>query len=189
MLMKLTQYCKLVKVWPLCILCNNCSLFVPRELTPELAWCPFKYSLVWPCPCYMNTSITRSMGVLQIGHDGDLKSISATCLFEAFMWADPKSVKIQSSCQYLSALWGCVGVEASQKMLMKLTPVVNFTNILQATSSQPKAGCNALRCAPIRSAYIYCIKAVHGTLMKLTPVANVTNVLYAAFTQIIFCKK
>jgi len=27
------------------ILCNNCSLFVPREQTPELAWHPFKHSL------------------------------------------------------------------------------------------------------------------------------------------------
>jgi len=38
-------YCKLVKVWTLCILCNNWSLFVSRELTPELAWHPFKHSL------------------------------------------------------------------------------------------------------------------------------------------------
>jgi hypothetical protein len=61
--------------------------------------------------------------------------------------------------------------------------------ILHPTIPVHLTGCFALRCAPIRSAYIYCIKAVHGTLMKLTPVANVTNVLYAAFTQIVFCKK
>jgi len=30
----------------LCILCNNCSLFVPIVLMPELAWRSFKHSLV-----------------------------------------------------------------------------------------------------------------------------------------------
>jgi len=38
-------YRKLVKVQMLCSLCNNWSLFVPRELTPELAWHLFKHSL------------------------------------------------------------------------------------------------------------------------------------------------
>jgi len=37
------NYCKLVKVRTLCILCNNWSLFVPREMTPVLAWRPFKH--------------------------------------------------------------------------------------------------------------------------------------------------
>jgi len=32
------HYCKLVKVRTLCILCNNWSLFVPRELMPSIAW-------------------------------------------------------------------------------------------------------------------------------------------------------
>jgi len=40
-----SNYCKLVKVWTLCILCNNWSLFVPREMMPSLAWCPFKHSI------------------------------------------------------------------------------------------------------------------------------------------------
>jgi len=39
-------YCKLVKVRTLCILCNNLCLFVPIDQTPELAWRPFKHSLV-----------------------------------------------------------------------------------------------------------------------------------------------
>jgi hypothetical protein len=39
------NYCNLVKVQTLCILCNNWCLFVPRELMPELAWRPFKHSL------------------------------------------------------------------------------------------------------------------------------------------------
>jgi len=39
------KYCKLVKVRTLCILCNNWSLFVPRELTPKFAWRTFKHSV------------------------------------------------------------------------------------------------------------------------------------------------
>ncbi len=38
------------------------------------------------------------------------------------MREDPKSVKIQSSCQYLFALLGYASVKASRYMLMKLTP-------------------------------------------------------------------
>jgi len=43
-------------------------------------------------------------------------------LWAAFMWKDPKSVKIQSSHQYLFGLLGSVNVEALSKMLMKFTP-------------------------------------------------------------------
>jgi len=35
---KLWKYCKLVMVKTLCILCNNWSLFVPRELMLNIAW-------------------------------------------------------------------------------------------------------------------------------------------------------
>jgi len=41
------------------------------------------------------------------------------------MCADPKSVKIQSSSQYLFAL-----LESLRKMLVKLTPAVNFIKVL-----------------------------------------------------------
>jgi len=53
----------------------------------------------------------------------DLGSISTTCLHSAYTCADPKSVKIQSSCQYLFALLGSACVKAAHKMLIKLTPV------------------------------------------------------------------
>jgi len=38
-----------------------------------------------------------------------------------FMHADPKSVNIQSSCQYIFALLGFTRVKAALKMLVKLT--------------------------------------------------------------------
>ncbi len=37
----------------------------------------------------------------------------------------PKSVRIQSSCQYLFTLLGSTGAEAARKTLMKLTPEVD----------------------------------------------------------------
>jgi len=40
----------------------------------------------------------------------------------AFTYAGPKSIKIQSSCQYLFALLESVRVKAARKKLMKLTP-------------------------------------------------------------------
>ncbi len=43
-------------------------------------------------------------------------------LFIAYWRADPKSVKIQSSCQYLFVLLGSVHLKAACKMLMKSTP-------------------------------------------------------------------
>jgi hypothetical protein len=57
-------------------------------------------------------------------------SISPTSLRPAFTQEDPRSVKIQSSGQYLFALLGYVHVKVLNKMLMKSTPGVNFTKIL-----------------------------------------------------------
>ncbi len=45
-----------------------------------------------------------------------------TVLQAAFMHADPESIKIQSSCQYLFTLLGSVSVKAVLRKLMKLTP-------------------------------------------------------------------
>jgi len=53
-------------------------------------------------------------------------------LCQEFMRADSKSVNIQSSHQYLFALLGSAGTKALSKKLIKLTPGVQFTNILQA---------------------------------------------------------
>jgi len=47
----------------------------------------------------------------------------------AFTCADPESVKIKLSCQYLFTLLGYVGVKAASRMLMKLTPCLP-SNIL-----------------------------------------------------------
>jgi len=38
-----------------------------------------------------------------------------------FTHGDPKSVNIQSSCQYIFALWGYTQVKATLKMLVKFT--------------------------------------------------------------------
>jgi len=48
-------------------------------------------------------------------------------LLEAFICADPKSAKRQSSCQCLFALWGFSSVIATRKMLVKLTPGLSDT--------------------------------------------------------------
>jgi len=50
----------------------------------------------------------------------DWGSISPPCLCTAFKHKDPKSVKIQSSCQYIFVLLGSTGIKALCKMLMKL---------------------------------------------------------------------
>jgi len=63
------------------------------------------------------------------------ESISPTYLRTAFTPVAPKSVRIQSSCQYLFTLLGSTGVKAARRMLMKLTPGVDFYNILCATFS------------------------------------------------------
>ncbi len=49
----------------------------------------------------------------------------------AFTLVGSKSVKIQSSSQYLFTLLGYMGTKVALRTLMKLTPVVNFTNILR----------------------------------------------------------
>jgi len=50
--------------------------------------------------------------------------INITKMFtsKGFMLADPKIVKIQSSCQYLFSTLGSALIKAACKMLMKLTP-------------------------------------------------------------------
>jgi len=48
------------------------------------------------------------------------------------MSTDPKSTKKTDGLTVLFALLGSAHIKAALKMLMKLTPIVNFTNILQA---------------------------------------------------------
>ncbi len=60
-----------------------------------------------------------------------LQSISSTYLRTAFTPIAPKSVRIQSRCQYLFTLLGSTGAKAARRMLMKLTPVVNFISMLR----------------------------------------------------------
>jgi len=51
-------------------------------------------------------------------------SVSPTYLHTAFMPVAPKSVRIQSSCQYLFTLLGSTGAKAACGTLMKFTPDV-----------------------------------------------------------------
>ncbi len=53
-------------------------------------------------------------------------SISTTYLRTAFTPVAPKSVRIQSSCQYLFTLLGSTGAKAACSTLMKSTPGINF---------------------------------------------------------------
>ncbi len=53
---------------------------------------------------------------------GETCSISPTYLCTAFTPVAPKSVTIQSSCQYLFTLLGSTGAKAARRTLMKLTP-------------------------------------------------------------------
>ncbi len=54
-------------------------------------------------------------------------------LCTAFLPVTPKSVRIQSSCQYLFTLLGSTGAKTALRTLVKLTPAVNFFNIISTT--------------------------------------------------------
>ncbi len=56
-------------------------------------------------------------------------SISSTHLRAAFMAVSPKSVRVQSSPQYLFMLLGSVCIKAAYRMLMKLTQVAQHRTI------------------------------------------------------------
>jgi hypothetical protein len=62
----------------------------------------------------------------------DQGSISSTYLRTTFTPLAPESVRIQSSCQYIFTLLGSTGAKAVHRTLMKLTPGVDFINILEA---------------------------------------------------------
>jgi hypothetical protein len=59
----------------------------------------------------------------------DQCSISPTYLRTAFTLVAPKSVRIKSSCQYLFTLLVSTGTKAACRMLMKLTPGLDFENM------------------------------------------------------------
>jgi len=65
----------------------------------------------------------------------------------SFHKTDPKSVKIQSSSQYLFALMVSACVKAACETLMKLTPIVNCMDILCAVFmlEDPKRAKNTVK--------------------------------------------
>ncbi len=62
-------------------------------------------------------------------------------LHTSFTLVGPKSVRIQSSSQYLFTLLGPTGAKAAWRTLMKLTPGVNYINILLAAFRYERALC------------------------------------------------
>ncbi len=78
------------------------------------------------------------------------------------MRADQKSAKMTASYQWRFALLESMSVKAARKTLMKLTPVVNFINILWAASTDGLTVFFAI----LGSA---CLKALHKMLVKSTP--------------------
>jgi len=57
--------------------------------------------------------------------------MSPTNLHIAFTLVAPKSIRIQSSCQYLFMLLGSTGTKAARRALMKLTPDVWVSYIIR----------------------------------------------------------
>jgi len=56
----------------------------------------------------------------------------------------PQSVRTQSSCQNIFTLLGSMGVKAGHGTLMKMSPRVNFTNVLCTNFSYESALCSFL---------------------------------------------
>jgi len=71
----------------------------------------------------------------------------------------PQSVRTQSSCQYLFTLLEPMSVKAVHRTLMKLSPSVNFINIVTREK--------------LHEAFMY-EKIVHKMLMKLTTGSHLT---------------
>jgi len=92
-------------------------------------------------------------------------TISSTCLLEAFTCVDPK---VQKDSQVIShfALLGSACTKAAFKMLVKLTPVVNFTNILWAAFSPKNYKAKLKIEKSWQNTFIQ--KSAHKMLVKLT---------------------
>ena len=77
----------------------------------------------------------------------------------------------QLFCTYIVRLKE-IGAKAACKMLVKLTPGVNFTNVLQAafTSADPKSTKKTVKLSSFIALLGFAhVKAAHRMLVKLTP--------------------
>jgi len=102
--------------------------------------------------------------------------------FTSSFYSDHK----KSSCKVFFALLGSAHIKAARKMLVKLTPGVNFINVLRTafTLVDPK------RVKKIQLSHMYLltlagsasVKAVRRTLMKLSPGVNFIN--YSSTTSV-----
>jgi len=96
------------------------------------------------------------------------------------MRVDPERKIIQSSCQYLFTLLGSTGVKAVCRKLMKLTPELNFINILLTafTRIDPKRVKKTVKLSIFFMLLgSTSLKAARKMLVTLTPGVDFTNVL------------
>jgi len=95
--------------------------------------------------------------------------------------------KRQSSWQCRLALLEPTSLKAACKRLVKLTPGLNFINVLRRAFTL--VGPKSVRFQS-SGQYLFtllgsmCSKAAHRTMMKLTPVVNFIKVLHTAFTLV-----
>ncbi len=91
------------------------------------------FDLICPAPCcgriIRGSAYTRVYTVCKLGILG---SISPTYLRRAFTPVAPKSVRTQSSCQYLFTLLGSTSIKSVHRTLMKLTPGVKARERVKA---------------------------------------------------------
>jgi hypothetical protein len=103
----------------------------------------------------------------------------ASILQAAFTGADPKSTKKTDNLTEFLALLGSAHIKAANKTLIKLTPVVNFTNIYVQIFCQysfiKKLQSQTVIREKLQEALLY-EKGICKMLMKLTPAVNFINI-------------
>ncbi len=168
---------------------------VPRH--PEVERQPLSASGHRPCPWSFRPGWPSVEWQISLWHVEEFAPRSFPCRWDGRRWPAvnfinilraaftplaPKSVRIQSSCQYLFTLLGPTGAKAARRTMMKLTPAVNFINILRAAFAP------ILFCQKIKSQSIIREK-LHKTremVMKLTSVVNFPIISQSTFVPIFF---
>ncbi len=90
----------------------------------------------------------------------------------AFTRAHPESAKNKHFCQFL-ALWGSASIKAAHRKLMKLTPGVDFINVLRTTFTIAEHKITMQTWLSLfANSGSTCLKAVRRMLMKLSPGAT-----------------
>jgi len=97
-----------------------CSLHISELFSNEKTIFGRKITLI----SFLLTQSIPNVEGKPVDSDGlcHLGCISPTYLRAAFTPIAPKSVRVQSSCQYLFTLLGSTGAKGAHKILVKLTP-------------------------------------------------------------------